>query len=51
MLRKRYRAEEIIHKLQKVEVVFGQGKSTAEVCKKLALSRRRTSAGGVNTVA
>ena len=37
MPRKRYRAEEIIHKLREAEVAFAQGKSTAEVCKKLGV--------------
>ncbi len=37
---KRYRAEEIIHKLREAEVAFAQGKSTGEVCKKLGVSEQ-----------
>ena len=39
MPRKRYRAEEIIHKLREAEVALAQGKSTAEVCKKLGVAQ------------
>ena len=56
MLRKRYRAEQIIHKVREAEIAFAQGKSTAEVCKKLGVAeqtscRWRREYGGVNTVA
>lgn len=37
MSRKRYRAEEIIHKLREAEVALAQGKSIPEVCKKLSI--------------
>ena len=37
---KRYRAEEIIHKLREAEVAFAQGKSTAEVCKQLGVTEQ-----------
>lgn len=40
MARKRYRAEEIIHKLREAEVALAQGKSTAEVCKKLGVTEQ-----------
>ncbi len=40
MPRKRYRAEEIIHKLREAEVAFAKGKSTAEVCKKLGVAEQ-----------
>lgn len=40
MPRKRYRAEEIIHKLREAEVALAQGKSTAEVCKKLGVAEQ-----------
>ena len=52
MPRKRYRAEEISHKLREAEIAFAQGKSTAEVCKKLGVAeqtscRWRREYGGV----
>jgi len=40
MPRKHYRAEEIIHKLREAEVALAQGKSTAEVCKKLGVAEQ-----------
>ena len=40
MPRKHYRAEEIIHKLREAEVALAQGKSTAEVCKKLGVAQQ-----------
>ena len=40
MPRKRYRAEEIIHKLREAEVALAQGNSTAEVCKKLGVAEQ-----------
>ena len=40
MPRKRYRAEEIIHKLREAEVAFAHGKSTAEVCKQLGVAEQ-----------
>lgn len=38
MQRKRFLAEEIIHKLREAEVALAQGKSTAEVCKQLGVA-------------
>lgn len=40
MSRRRYRAEEIIHKLREAEVVIAQGKSTAEVGNKLGVAEQ-----------
>ena len=40
MARKRCRAEENIHKLREAEVSLVQGKSTAEVCKKLGVTEQ-----------
>ena len=40
MPRKRFRAEEILHKLREAEVALAQGKSTAEVCKKLGVAEQ-----------
>ncbi len=40
MSRKRYRAEEIIHKLREAEVLLAQGKKTPEVCKKLGVTEQ-----------
>ncbi len=38
MPKKRYNAEEIIHKLREAEVLLGQGKTVAEVCKQLGVT-------------
>ena len=38
MPRKRYTAEEIIHKLREAEVLLAQGKKTPEVCRKLGVT-------------
>ena len=40
MSRKRFRAEEIIHKLREAEVLLAQGKKTPEVCKKLGVTEQ-----------
>ncbi len=40
MSRKRDRAEEIIHKLRKAEVLLAQGKKTPEVCQKLGITEQ-----------
>ena len=50
---KRYRAEEIIHKLREAEVAFDHGMSTAEACKKLGIVEKtryrwRREYGGLN---
>ena len=37
MSRKRFRAEEIIHKFREAEVLSSQGKDIPEVCKKLGI--------------
>ena len=38
MPRKRYNAEEIIHKLREADVLLGQGKSISEVCKRIGIT-------------
>jgi putative transposase len=38
MPKKRYNAEEIIHKLREADVLLGQGKTVAQVCKQLAVT-------------
>ena len=38
MPRKRYNAEEIIHKLREADVLLGQGKSISEVCKQIGIT-------------
>ena len=38
MTRKRFAAEEIIHKLREAEVLLAQGKKTPEVCRKLGVT-------------
>lgn len=38
MARKRYRVEDIIHKLREADVLISQGKTVAEVCRALAVS-------------
>ena len=40
MSRKRFQAEEIIHKLREAEVLLSQGKKTPEVCKKLGVTEQ-----------
>ncbi len=40
MARKRFRPEEIIHKLREAEVELAQGKKTPEVCKKLGVTEQ-----------
>ena len=40
MPRKRYRSEEIIHKLREAGVSFAQGKSTAKICKRLGVAEQ-----------
>ena len=54
MARKRYTAEQIIHKLREAEVELAGGKSVPEVCRKLAISeqtyyRWRKLYGGLRT--
>ena len=38
MPRRRYNAEEIIHKLREADVLLGQGKAVSEVCKRLGVA-------------
>ena len=38
MPKKRYNAEEIIHKLREADVLLSQGRTIAEVCKQLCVS-------------
>ena len=40
MARKRFRAEQIIHKLREAEVELAKGQSTGEVCRKLGISEQ-----------
>ena len=40
MSRKRFKAEEIVHKLREAEVLLAQGKKTPEVCKKLGVTEQ-----------
>jgi putative transposase len=40
MAQKRYKAEEIIHKLREAEVLLGQGRSVEEVCRKIAVTKQ-----------
>ena len=52
MPRKRYRPEEIIHKLRQVDVLLGQGNSISQACKQIGVSdqtyyRWRKSYGGM----
>lgn len=37
MARKRYNAEEIIHKLREADVLLGQGETVGQVCKQLGV--------------
>ena len=37
MARKRYNAEEIIHKLREADVLLGQGQMVGQVCKRLGV--------------
>ncbi len=52
MPKKRYNAEEIIHKLRGADVLLGQGKGVSEACKQIGVSdqayyRWRKSYGGM----
>lgn len=52
MPKKQYNAEEIIHKLREADVLLGQGRTIAEVCKLLGVTdqtyyRWRKSYGGM----
>ena len=52
MAKKRYTAEEIIHKLREAEVLLAQGSSIAQACKQLGITdqtcyRWRKSYGGM----
>lgn len=52
MPKKRYNAEEIIHKLREVDVLLSQGKSVSQACKQIGVSdqtyyRWRKSYGGM----
>ena len=38
MPKKRYNAEEIIHKLREADVLIAQGQAIAEVCKKIGVT-------------
>jgi transposase-like protein len=40
MAQKRYKAEEIIHKLREAEVLLGQGRSVEEACRKIAVTKQ-----------
>jgi len=40
MARKRHSTEEVIKKLREAEIALGQGRSLAEVCKKLAITEQ-----------
>lgn len=52
MPKQRFTTEEIIHKLREADVLSGQGKTVAEICKQLAITdktyfRWRKSHGGL----
>jgi len=38
MAKKHFNAEQIITKLRQIEVLFGQGKSTAEACRSVEIA-------------
>ena len=38
MPKKRYNAEEIIHKLREADVLLGQGKNVGQVCKQIGIA-------------
>jgi DNA-binding CsgD family transcriptional regulator len=40
MPKKRYNAEEIIHKLREADVLLAQGKTVVETCKKLGVTEQ-----------
>lgn len=40
MPKKRYNAEEIIHKLREADVLLSQGRTIAEACKQLAVTQQ-----------
>ena len=52
MPKKRYNAEDIIHKLREADVLLGQGRTVTEVCKQLSVTdqnyyRWRKACGGM----
>ena len=54
MARKRFTAEQIIHKLREAEVLLSQGLSTSQMCKKIGVTdqtyyRWRKEYGGMRT--
>ena len=51
MARKRYSTEQVGTKICQAEVELGRGLRTPQVCKKLRISSRRTTAGGRSTAA
>jgi len=51
MARQRHTAEEIINKLRETEVGLANGLAVPEVCRKLGVTERRTTAGGGSTAA
>ena len=40
MPKKRYNAEDIIHKLREADVLLGQGKTISQVCKQIGITER-----------
>jgi len=53
MSQKRYKAEEIIHKLRVAEVELSKGSDTGQICRKLGITERtyyrwRKQYGGIN---
>jgi putative transposase len=40
MAQRRYKAEEIIHKLREAEVLLSQGRNVGEVCRKIGVTKQ-----------
>jgi len=40
MAQKRYKAEEIIHKLREAEVLLSQGRNVGEACRKIGVTKQ-----------
>ena len=51
MKRKRHSAEQIVKHLRDADQMLGEGKTVAQVCKKLGVTEVTTTGGGESTMA
>jgi len=47
---KKHKPEEIIGKLREVEIVLAQGASTAEACRRIAVSEQTPASAGAGSI-